>query len=442
MRSVFKTLVFLLFFSLISCEKELYDKSIRQDKVSSERITVDQVIDEVDNPMLENFINTNIKQQIGLAESKSAFEMLFEKLTKENGYSTYSLLLNSYSEEKPYFLFFVIKKEGSLEEAGFSKYIPDTEITTLDVENFSGRLQILDVNQEVRSQADFIDSNPQPIANGINCYNTVEIIQHNCTNGGEHAPGVPCEGGAINDGYYEIVTYIVCSGTPNYSYLAPPSSFLGSSIVGGGTSLTDNLNVLYFLYSLTEEQYNVIAENPQMVTYLEQNEASQESRDLILSMINLISYRGGTFVFDDTINQDNALVLGSIGEFKNFLENQNNEGSDFEYDQQLTQKIASTKFWIGAPYNGVKVNVKQHMTAPYSVENVTSELFGVTVFVDWEQSDFSVTVANNVVTVDVYGVSSIKVFFEGVGTIYHENKHFQIKINKLTGEIISAVVIN
>ncbi|RAR74079.1 hypothetical protein [Flavobacterium aciduliphilum] len=30
---------------------------------------------------------------------------------------------------------------------------------------------------------------------------------------------------------------------------------------------------------------------------------------------------------------------------------------------------------------------------------------------------------------------------QGIGTIYHENQHFQIKIDKTTGDIISAIVI-
>ena len=69
-------------------------------------------------------------------------------------------------------------------------------------------------------------------------------------------------------------------------------------------------------------------------------------------------------------------------------------------------------------------------------------MFGVTVFADWNQSDYSVSITNNVVTVDVFGVSSVKVFFEGVGTIYHENQYFRIRINKSNGTIISSTVIH
>jgi hypothetical protein len=176
--------------------------------------------------------------------------------------------------------------------------------------------------------------------------------------------------------------------------------------------------------------------------YLITNGFSTASKNKINQLINVAIATNTTFTIDPTVNATNGQVFNSSSSLQNYLNNQSSVGSDFEYDiQQQNQKIASTKFWIGAPYNGIKVNIKQNMTNPYSVINVTSEMFGVTLFADWNQSDFSSSILNNVVTVDVYGVSSIKIFFEGIGTIYHENQHFQIKINKLTGVIISANVI-
>lgn len=158
-------------------------------------------------------------------------------------------------------------------------------------------------------------------------------------------------------------------------------------------------------------------------------------------LLNLAMVNNATFSFDNNLNSSNSLSFNTVEEFENFLNTQSKNGSEFETVQQQNEKISSSKFWIGAPFNGVKTNVKQNMS-PYSVANVTTELFGFTLFADWKQSDYSVSITNNVVTVNVYGVSSIKVFLEGIGTIYHENKHFQIKINKLTGGITSAVVID
>jgi hypothetical protein len=196
----------------------------------------------------------------------------------------------------------------------------------------------------------------------------------------------------------------------------------------------NNTNGMWLGEQSTQTQQSIF-------NYLITNGFSTTSRNKINQLINVAIATNTTFTIDPTINSTNGQVFNSISSLQNYLNNQSSVGSDFEYDiQQQNQKIASTKFWIGAPYNGIKVNIKQNMN-PYSVINVTSEMFGVTLFADWNQSDFSSSILNNVVTVDVYGVSSIKIFFEGIGTIYHENQHFQIKINKLTGVIISANVI-
>ncbi|HLP62974.1 hypothetical protein [Flavobacterium sp.] len=154
LKSIFTISTVILTFFFSSCDKELYDEPIKQSKqikVSSERVSFTQVLNEIENPAIRQFINNDVKQQVSFTEARNAYELLFEKLTKENEYVTYSLLINNYTNEKPYFLYFVIKKAGAVEEAGFSKYIPDAAITTLDVENFTGRVQILDLEQGIRA---------------------------------------------------------------------------------------------------------------------------------------------------------------------------------------------------------------------------------------------------------------------------------------------------
>lgn len=455
LKSIFTISIIIITFFFSSCDKELYELPIKQSKqikVTSERVSLNQVLTEINNPAIENYLNQNVKQEIGLAENGRE-TLLFEKLVKEDAYTTYSLFLNTYTEDKPYFLFFIITKEGPIEKVGYSKYIPTEPTVTLDIENFTGKVQILDSEREVKIEADLLNSEPiQATTFNTSCETSFYVVQHNCTNGGDHPPGTSCAAGQINDGYFELVSVTVCTTEPDPMYMAPPDAFLGSSYSSsGGTGgngsliyLTNNQNVLNFLYDLLPNQLSLIISNPTLISYLEQNQASPESVQTIVKLIEIMTNYGGSFTIDENVNSDNALVFDTDIDLDNYFALQIDEASDFEYTNidQLNEKISSSKFWVGAPYHGVKVNVKQKMTNPYSVENVTSELFGVTIFADWHQSDYSVSISNNVVTVDVYGVSSIKIFFESVGTVYHENQHFQIKINKLTGEIISAVVIH
>ncbi|MDI1254859.1 MAG: hypothetical protein PSV16_02065 [Flavobacterium sp.] len=78
---------------------------------------------------------------------------------------------------------------------------------------------------------------------------------------------------------------------------------------------------------------------------------------------------------------------------------------------------------------------------PYVV-TVTSSDRGFTLAFSWEQTSSSYSVSNNVVTVDVFGKVKYNCFFNGLGTMTTITKHYRIKINKLTGEIISGVKIN
>jgi hypothetical protein len=217
----------------------------------------------------------------------------------------------------------------------------------------------------------------------------------------------------------------------------------------------------YFEDSLDDLALPVYNAHPELREYLAMNNCDFNSREFVMGMIavfqgeeytqeqkeaisHLIAYcanNGSTFSIDSSVNANNSIPLNDENELNDFLNNQNDEGGEFTYEMpQPNLKISSTKLWIGV-FNGVKFNVKQNIT-PYSVINVTSELFGATIFVNWHQTDYTTSISENIVTIDVYGVYSIKIFFEDVGTIYHENQHIQIKIDKLTGNIISSKLIH
>jgi len=287
------TLICSLFFFL-SCEKDLYEEQIiKQTKATSEKISINQVLSEISNPLIKDYINDVLQQELGLSQFRTSSQDYFNfiKIIKQDNYTTYSLLLNGYSDDKPYFKYFIITKEGITERAGYFKYIPDNEELVFNEKELNGKIQVLDVENNIKGETKFISSQPQPplSTQSIDCVDTFDIITHNCTNGGNHPPGVPCGGGAINNGYYEIVVITTCTISSDYHYIAPPIDFMGvSSSTGGGYMLSQNINVLQYIFSLTEEQYSILQQNPSLVTYLENNDASPESNNFVTWAINAI----------------------------------------------------------------------------------------------------------------------------------------------------------
>lgn len=445
--SIVFTLLFIILFS--SCDKELYEEPIRmsnQAKVSSEKVGFTQVLDEVENPVIKEFITKGIKQEYGFSGARGIYELMFEKFTKESQYVTYSLILNSYTTEKPYFLFFIINKDGEKEEAGFSKYIPDAAVTILDVENFTGRFQILDLDQDVIAQTDFIDSEPQPITEGA-CYYNVEIIQHNCSNGGDHPPGVPCEGGNINDGYYEVITYIVCPNNPSPYYLAPPpSTFLGSTTPGGGSSLSSNINVLYFLYSLTDEQYNTIANNLEIVTYLEQNDASPESKEFILNLLYIVASNDLELdcSLQEYVNQD-INNLDDLSEYVQSINFDVEDDSVGDFSNTTQDQVVGTKTIELSSLIDLTIEVVANTQPNFSLDQdgCKSYISNVVVGNTWVQNSMTITKMDympSYAQITILGYNSIGVSLEGLEFGIKQKRKITFLINKTTGELCCSSI--
>ena len=59
------TLICSLFFFL-SCEKDLYEEQIiKQTKATSEKISINQVLSEISNPLIKDYINDVLQQELG-----------------------------------------------------------------------------------------------------------------------------------------------------------------------------------------------------------------------------------------------------------------------------------------------------------------------------------------------------------------------------------------
>ncbi len=142
--------------------------------------------------------------------------------------------------------------------------------------------------------------------------------------------------------------------------------------------------------------------------------------------------------FDDTIEPSNSLSFDNVQEFQNYLNsNQNAIGNDFQIVQQGDEKIATTKFEY--PTYSIRAEIKQEITPTFKIVSVNSFKTGVTFLLTYDQTNFATTHLGNIATIDLYGTITYGITigtFNGLSVTV--DVHYQIKVNKLTGNIISA----
>ena len=319
-------------FIFVSCNNERDENMVDNSKsIKSEIITSSKVLAEIDNTLIKSFITDQLAL-VGAATFKSRIAVdshLFTKFINQNGLITYSLQINDYSRKTPYFRYLIITKKGIIEKAGFSKIIPEFPTITFNEKNFTGIIQVLDYEGNVYAQTNFKDGHvleekSKNTVLSIVCNEFVEIIVHNCTNGGNHAPGTSCSGGAVNDGYYEIRTSYYCVARDHLS-ITPPDAINGESGGGGHPQLT------HFIINLNNEQrnwiYNVATptEKDKIFYFLDDSGFSNFSKEFVKQFITqTIENPNLNLDFDASAkspaNIDLLAVSGGTVEERNFQE--------------------------------------------------------------------------------------------------------------------------
>jgi A nuclease family of the HNH/ENDO VII superfamily with conserved AHH len=295
--TTFLILLLSLFLS-ISCQQEEISaiQEANYKTISSQTISTNEVLNEVINSNIKKYIS-ELSISLEKSQNKNFNLSLFTKIIKENQYITYSFLVNKYSQEKPYFTFFVIQKTTSIEKAGFAKYIPANAITNLDVPHFTGILELYDIDYTLYARTSFVNGQAIPTpantaSKGQECGNVISIITHNCSHGGNHSPGQSCNNGYSNDGYYEVIIRVVCH-TVN-SITPPPDAYVGQSGGGsanGGGLIPDVDEIFAFTESLTVDEQDWLAQNlptyNTLINNLVQKQWSEESKDIAKELISL-----------------------------------------------------------------------------------------------------------------------------------------------------------
>lgn len=261
-----KFYLLLFFFSLFSCNTD--DNSVSEPSNNSlpTLVSVDEVLAKIKSAKIKNTINNivNLKKKSKINEFENP--EYFEKVILTGHYEQYSLYLNKYNTNRPYFLYYIITiDKNSNEKSGYLKYIPDTPTSEINLRSYSGILQLLNDDMIIQAQATL--QNGQIIANSFgttNCVQSIVRITHNCTNGGEHSPEESCSGDLQNDAYYSFSIFLDCYTNFDYS---SPGDFIG----GGGGGIISNID--RFNDSLTLQQQNFLNSKPNIkdviYTYIE-----------------------------------------------------------------------------------------------------------------------------------------------------------------------------
>ena len=283
---IFKLIaLFTLFSALYSCHND--DASISQIQnnldtgLTTKKVTLSQVLAKVNNQKIrEKVINENTKFTQNLTNINNSYNRMvipdsIYTMIEYNDNTSFLLPLNSYSIENPYFLKLAINIDQNQQESfGILKYIPTSPTTSLDLKTFTGIMQVLDIDEEVRAMATFVDGIPtntnQPNANArMICYDMVVVTAVNCGLRGNHAPGVACNDGVVR-GHYSITTQTICNFVPSTPFLTQvieDSNYDGTSSVNVGMALADN----FANTQLTPEQKLIYDLNPSIREYLANN---------------------------------------------------------------------------------------------------------------------------------------------------------------------------
>jgi len=170
----------------------------------------------------------------------------------------------------------------------------------------------------------------------------------------------------------------------------------------------------------------------------------------LTSQLNTVLNGNDTWEFNSEINPDNAIYFDSVEEFEAMLEAESFESANEDnYEDQDGNTHSTIKVKLGL-FATLRIDIGQKLrnsstNQAYQVESIETNYSGITIGSEWEQNDFSpndVSVNNGFATIDVKGNLEFLVFFEGIGGIAADFKHYRFVINIDTGEIVSMQILD
>ena len=173
------------------------------------------------------------------------------------------------------------------------------------------------------------------------------------------------------------------------------------------------------------------------IVVLMENSSFDFEEALLYSKLNSIILTNDSFTIDDTINPDEALTFESVEEFEEY---KNTFSFDSDIDIIDNQNgTHTTTFKVNYYTCALNINVSQKLqdestNQDYEVVNLSTILSGFTLGLSWNQSSYDYTIYNSIAYIDLYGYINYNLFIEGIGTIYTEYKHYEMRVDIETGE--------
>ncbi|MFZ1528623.1 MAG: hypothetical protein WAT19_07730 [Ferruginibacter sp.] len=162
----------------------------------------------------------------------------------------------------------------------------------------------------------------------------------------------------------------------------------------------------------------------------------------LASQLNGILQPFDAYSFQDGLGF-NTPSFNTVSELNTYI-NSNTQTFDYSLppliiNQNEKTERARVNFGLGG---GVDINVKLVKNSGiWSVSDVTSSDWGLTFSWSWSHSHYTTNSNGSETIIDVYGYINYNIFVEGIGTIYKEFTHYQIKVNNTTGAITSITKI-
>lgn len=151
---------------------------------------------------------------------------------------------------------------------------------------------------------------------------------------------------------------------------------------------------------------------------------------------------GDGFEYDVLVNSF-FQAFNSVYEFqvyKNNIGNLNNTTYNLSIPPTIInqqEKIKKARFNLNL-IGGIDIDLKMEKVDNYwKIKEVDSDTWGLTPATTWKQGVYNQTLNGNEITVEVSGKLSYNIIIQGIGTIYKQILKFRIKVNNITGELIS-----
>ena len=228
---------------------------------SSQLISINTVKKEIKNfsKIQNKFISSTAAKTSTIIDSDNVLYRKWENTT--TGTKTYTLPINTYSAQMPYYMIQqILVSSNGAETTRYLKIIPTTPpaYKTQDVlKNLTGSVEIYNENLSFVFATDYINGvatkNNEQMANKSagECTTSFTITEVTCSNGGGHGVGASCDTGLTNDAHYVVNIDISCPNEFGPATIGNPESS-GSGSLGGGYVFDEQLNALLtnptFLY--------------------------------------------------------------------------------------------------------------------------------------------------------------------------------------------------